>query len=1046
MDPLSVIASVAGLIALTIKTAAALESYKMHVKSAPAEIQTLVEELQNLTGILSNVEETFKANTNRDATKRDGDEKDDKHEGVTSIQGLPSGNVQTIVNTINGCRAHLLKAMAALQEYGIVSAAEESPEGASSGPTQRSKFKMLFKRMKYPFDRENIQTLLTVIRDYKATITLALSLEGKKSLDVLQTTLSRLETASTQYDASLSSIREQNNQLLTALISAMDGIKPPPYSESAAPQAPLVQHFEVPQQPTATFVGRRDVLQEIEVHFQRDSTLPEQRRCAIYGLGGSGKTQIALKHAFSHRHDYHHVFFVNAASQDTAVQGFAKIHSLLQLGQANSDQDKVEIVRRWFSQSGNTRWLLIFDNADDLDGVDLWSFIPVVDAGDILITTRDGRIDDPELSTLAIPLDMLSQEDALELLRRRSGVKAPLNEAQIGPATSIAQELGFLPLAIDQAAAYIQARKKSFADYLALYRKQQDALLSYRSRLSKQQQTVLTTWEVSFRRLEEDSPAVAELLLLLCHYDNTYISDTMLKRGTTPQLSYGRDGEEVQFPPEKSGVPQTLIALVSDEIGYDDAVEKLRSFSLVQRTAGETGFVLHPLVQFCGQQRAGGDTLRASFSAALRLLSHAFPRGGLDDWYVGPIFEAPEYGQLESLADNHRRNTSFSIEFLPQVQHFCLQLEEALAKGDDLQSLSFTATSLLGSAYHFASTQWCERFVKVCEALLPLMSPDGGYDGLMTDYGFLLAFITERRGKISAALGEPENGIDVLSNFVKNRPNIAGVPSATDPSLHRPNHLANSMHGCVYVLLAQKLIDLGRELEALPYLLAWKPFDPPSLSERGVIRYRDRTLANLYIAEGKWAEGEAVLRNLLSPSMQDATSYAGTLGEGWTIQQLAEILMETGRPAEAATLLIPAIAAREAAGNTDREDTVLLMLDLIASLLDQKSLDVALTQLAKLRGVMARKTAGAKQNSAAESQETLGAFSQMWCLVARLSCYLENWSEAEASWEKAVETLQQVQRLDGFMMAAARASLAYTRWKTGRLGNEGEAKAQIAAF
>lgn len=1009
MDPLSVIASVTGLIALTIKTAAAVESYKMLVKNAPAEIQALVEELELLTGILGDIETHFRENP------------DALNYGNTEEK--PVANLPTIVKTIAGCQTHLLKAIAALEEYGII-APEDAGSSASALGT-KNKVKSIFKRMKYPFDREYIQSLLTVVRDYKATLSLALSLEGKKSVDVLHTTLSRLEAVSLRSDDALASIRDQNNQLLAALIGAMDGIRPPAYTPSTPVGETTVQHFEVPQQPTATFVGRLDVLQQVEEHFDKDPTAPEQRRCAVYGLGGSGKTQIVLKFAFSQRHTYKHVFFVNAASNDSATLAFAKIHGLLGLGQANSDQDKVEMVRRWFSKSDNTSWLLILDNADDLDEIDLWSFIPVVDAGNVLITSRDGRIDDPELATLAIPLDMLPEDDALALLRRRSGIKTVLDDIQTTAAKTIVEELGFLPLAIDQAAAYVQARKKTFKDYLALYHKQQEALLNFKSKLSKHQKTVLTTWEISFQKLEQDSPEVAELLLLLCQYDNAYIADSMLKRGTSPQLSYGRDGEEVQFPPESSGIPQSLIDMLSDPMGLDDAVEKLRSFSLAQRFSTGNGFVLHPLVQFCGQQRADHETLRTSFSTALRLLSHSFPRGSLDDWYAS-------FPLAMCVCLTLARNVNFSLEFLPQVEYFCQQLEKAIIQSDDLVPLAFTSVSLLTAAYHFASPQWCARFVKIAERLLPSLSPSGGNTCVMEDYDFLVAFVTERRGKISPSLGHPEKGIETLSNFVKNRPNISGDPSSSDPALRAPNHLANSMHGCVYILLAQQLLDAGRPADAWPYLVEWQPFSPPSVSERGAMRYRDRTLANYYLTDpSHWVDAESVLRSILSLDMADAATYVGTLGEGWTLQQLAEILLETGRPSEAATLLMPAIATREAAGNLEREDTTLLMLDLVAALLEQGSLDIALVQMTKLRQVVTRRATAGGSGSAAASETTLGALAQMWCLVARLSCALGNWAEAKACWEKAVETIRgrPAKKGEGFLLAAAEVSLVYTRWR-----------------
>ena len=456
-----------------------------------------------------------------------------------------------------------------------------------------------------------------------------------KTIDVLQSTLARLETSSIRSEDKLTSLQDRNNQLLSHLISAMQSVIPPPsYGDTASN---MEKHFEVPQHPTTTFVGRKVLLKEIEEHFKRASeNNPGQRRCAIYGLGGSGKTQAALKFAFGHRAEYDHVFFINSVSERSAAHDFVRIHSLLQLAQAASDKDKIESVRRWLSRIDNTKWLLIFDNADDVDEVDLGSLLPIADHGDVLITSRDGRVDNPDIVTLALHMEMLSHDEAQELLLKRAAPKPGLDDEETTAISSIVQELGYLPLAIDQAGAYIQARKKSFKHYLELYQSRRESLLDYRSKLSKYQKTVLATWELTFNRIEEELPAVAELLLLLCQYNYSYIPDSLLKRGTSTQLSYGRDGEAIQLSADRSGVPQALVDLVSDEIAFDDAVEVLQSFSLVGRTT-DNGFVLHPLVQFCGLMRANEDCRRSSYDCALRILSHSYPRGSLDDWYVARL-------------------------------------------------------------------------------------------------------------------------------------------------------------------------------------------------------------------------------------------------------------------------------------------------------------------------------------------------------------------------------------------------------------------------
>jgi len=431
-------------------------------------------------------------------------------------------------------------------------------------------------------------------------------------------------------------MQHQNAMMLQTLITGMSNMQPPSYSSTL--EMSRKKYFEVPLQPIATFLGRDSVLSRIEAHFSNTAS-NQQLRFAIHGLGGSGKTQIALKYAFDHRPDYDSIFFVNASSIDSLIRDFTKIHQMLQLAAIDNDENKIECVKRWFARTDNTKWLLIFDNADDLEEIDLSYYFPVTNYGNVLITTRDFRVEHPDLATHALPLDVLDLEDAQTLLISRAGIKTP-TDADDQNAALIVKELGFLPLAIDQAGAYVQTRRKSLGEYYSMYHAHQASLLGYRSKLSKHEKTVMTTWELSFNRIEEESPEIAEFLLLLCQYDPAGIPDALLKKGCTPQPVFGQDGELMTLAPEKDLVPASMISLLGDDFTFDEAVEKLLSFSLVQRSSDQPSedslkqFFLHPLVKFCGMTRASEEAQKKSFEDAICITSHAFPMGNLDGWYV----------------------------------------------------------------------------------------------------------------------------------------------------------------------------------------------------------------------------------------------------------------------------------------------------------------------------------------------------------------------------------------------------------------------------
>jgi hypothetical protein len=398
----------------------------------------------------------------------------------------------------------------------------------------------------------------------------------------------------------------------------------------------MAKHFEIPFQPTVNFQSRDVELQLIEDHFNSSPLLDQQLRVAIHGLGGVGKTQTALKYAFDHRSDYDSIFFLNASSIDSLTRDFAKIHQILHLAAIDDDDAKVQCVKLWFARADSIKWLLIFDNADNLEGIDLTSYFPVTNSGNVLITTRDFCVEHPDLSTYALPLDVLDPEAAHMLLVDRASIKTQTSDDHQHVAL-IVKELGFLPLAIDQAGAYIQTRRKSLSEYYSMYQAHQASLLDYRSNMLKNEKTVMTTWEVSFNKIEGESPVVAEFFLLLCQFGPGGIPEALLKKGCTPQPVFGQDGELMTLAPEKDLVSESMITLLGDDFMFDEAIEKLQSLSLIQRSSqpdGSKHLSLHPLVQFCGMTRVSEGAQKKSFEDAVCITSHAFPMGNLDQWYV----------------------------------------------------------------------------------------------------------------------------------------------------------------------------------------------------------------------------------------------------------------------------------------------------------------------------------------------------------------------------------------------------------------------------
>jgi hypothetical protein len=156
------------------------------------------------------------------------------------------------------------------------------------------------------------------------------------------------------------------------------------------------------------FVGRSEELDAIHKELEHDGC---RKTAVVHGLGGMGKTQLALAYAQRHKEEYSAVFWVNSKDVDTLKQGYAaaarRIYrehpSLVHLKAVveGSDLDEaVEVVKRWLGSAGNDRWLVIYDNYDtpklpghkELGTFDIRPFLPEADQGAILITTRSSQL------------------------------------------------------------------------------------------------------------------------------------------------------------------------------------------------------------------------------------------------------------------------------------------------------------------------------------------------------------------------------------------------------------------------------------------------------------------------------------------------------------------------------------------------------------------------------------------------------------------------------------------------------------------------------
>ncbi|KAJ7049026.1 hypothetical protein C8F01DRAFT_1379150 [Mycena amicta] len=277
--------------------------------------------------------------------------------------------------------------------------------------------------------------------------------------------------------------------------------------------------------PSKFFQGRKDILLQLDRFFQ-PTEQKEQKVVLLYGLGGAGKTQIALKFISDSvfRFRFTDQFKINASSEEAIEMGYKQIALTQNLG------DTAEAAQTWL-KTNQDEWLLLFDNADKRD-LDLGEYLPKCTHGNVLITSRNPQLwshTGPDKKIIEI--SNLVVDDAVVLLLKCAGLDTDKHKTQ---AVAVVKELYCFPLAIIQAGAFISripSLHEDISDFIPLYQKNQAALLSKKPEQSQgdYKLTVYTTWEMSFKQLK---PAAAEFLQLCSFIHFEGISEDIFKRAS----------------------------------------------------------------------------------------------------------------------------------------------------------------------------------------------------------------------------------------------------------------------------------------------------------------------------------------------------------------------------------------------------------------------------------------------------------------------------------------------------------------------------------
>ena len=400
------------------------------------------------------------------------------------------------------------------------------------------------------------------------------------------------------------------------------------------------------------FTGRKKQLESLDNAFQDVTTTKDaQKGCkkrtkvhGICGLGGCGKSSLAFEYAWRNLERYSGgVYVINGESDELLRSSVQGIHGqFVYKSQPNRHEEAKQfdqLMTETLSWLGSLRhkWLLLVDNMDQkkLSSYTRKMFLGQwknKTLGDILVTSRrspQALCEDLDLRPEnCLELDAFSVDESIEFLKKRTGLAIAFQNQEEG-VTELAQELGGLPLALEQAAAYISALKCSAQSYLKQYREQKSILLNRKSAkpcsevYSEARLAVQTTWRLNFSYIENDETdeglgKAASFFMKIATYLSPDEIPIEILNGGAPEIDHKYLKDRLKMP-----------------IGAEQIVDLLLRFSLFNRKSDDS-LSIHRLVQETLKERYGtvGETEKA-FSSAIRMLHHAFLDcvGGTDFLY-----------------------------------------------------------------------------------------------------------------------------------------------------------------------------------------------------------------------------------------------------------------------------------------------------------------------------------------------------------------------------------------------------------------------------
>ncbi|KAK1770253.1 hypothetical protein QBC33DRAFT_617537 [Phialemonium atrogriseum] len=409
-------------------------------------------------------------------------------------------------------------------------------------------------------------------------------------------------------------------------------------------------------------IDRPDIFAQLEILLPPKS---EYQSAALCGLGGSGKTQVALEYGHRRCRDPAcSVFWVHADNETTFAQDYKTIARKLGLADNLDGKELLVAVRERIE--ADPCWVVIFDNADDLAlfGVgqtshdtsggqveestgkpaSLYDYIPQGATGTVLWTSRDGRI----VGTLVgaprgIRVGPMCGDEAMALLETSRNEK--ISSEEVGDAGKLLEKLQWLPLAISQAGAYLRRTSMMITEYLSRLEEEKErwrvleATEFDRHRRPNVPNSILETWSISIERIRLGNEMAYKILHIIAYVNNQNIPFEIL-------AAAGMFGDEV--PKGESWEDKDRVV---------EAATRLKEFSFLELNRGEGGvqsYEMHKLVQEATRYRLSGSKSEGGIyfaNGAIQIMAKLFPKPKQETWaecekYIAHAEQVGEWAEI----------------------------------------------------------------------------------------------------------------------------------------------------------------------------------------------------------------------------------------------------------------------------------------------------------------------------------------------------------------------------------------------------------------